>query len=136
MNKFLKISLLLIVCALYMRPTTMYSQAIYGNVGGEIVDINVCPCSFGLMLSILKFPLRVPTNVLYIPFESRLNANYNPFKIGNSVIVQHTGVPVPCLITLPTGCTANAKVLPGVGTVTSYPYAGIGTSLISPWLSI
>lgn len=127
MNKIIFGTLIFVLSIVTATPKITHAQALLGNVGGEIVGIDYCLCSSGLMLKILRAPLLVPTNVLYIPFISRLNANYNPFVVGNEVILQHTNVPVPCMKYSVT-CYADGMA---VGTVTSFPFAGIGTVLYS-----
>ncbi len=113
--------------AITFFPITSLAQAVpvFGNLGGKIIAIEICPESYGLMLTIATKPLFIPVNVLYEPFFSRLNMNFNPFLIGNEVVLQHTAIPVPCLKYSPYQSYTNGMA---VGTITTFPFAGIGTS--------
>ena len=127
MNKliyFLAACFLMSSFPLSLRAQTT-DVSLFGNLGGPIVKIEFCSCSFGLMLTIARKPTMIPVNIFYEPFVSRLNMNYNPFIIGNEVILQHTGVPITCQKYAVSGCYASGTAL---GTVTTFPFAGMGTT--------
>lgn len=94
--------------------------------GGII--LSATPCLNG-PLHLVVFDLRtlVPLPILLQPW-SRLNAYFAPFP-GNAAVGTFLPIPDACVVSVtPTG----AVILPALGSVSAFPLAGMGTSLLPP----
>ncbi len=135
MNKFFAI-ILLCVSSLIV-PIGVHAQIPTGIVtvpfGGTVLSTIPCLCSSSLLVTIEDFRTKLPIGVLYIPFVSRLNRNFNIFIPGNSALGQYYTSPLQCrngiipFLPIEPFCV-NTGIANGI--ITSLPFAGTGSSLL------
>jgi hypothetical protein len=140
-------------------PTSLDSivpSAIQGFGGKVLAPPVPCTCSGSLMISLFDNRTLKPIQVIFIPFLSRLNQNFNFAIPGNNVLgtyftadfigglhrsalknapsvgpltqAQSASNPATCQVGIPLiSCKAVGSP---VGIVTPQPFSGMGTSLI------
>jgi len=120
----MKYKTLILILILLIAPVVSSAQTATVPFGGKIIYGYPCTCSGGWYLSIYDLVTKATIPIVFQFGVSRLNASFNIFTSGVSVLGSYmpgTGV---CLIYAGTGCTT----IPTIGMVTSYPLPGIGTS--------
>lgn len=107
-----------------LMPTISYGQT-STPFGGRIVAMHECFCSGGWMIYVLDLYTNMTVPLLFQFGVSRLNANYNIFTYGVQTLGSYT--PGGSCTLASTSCYTT---IPAMGTITSFPLPGIGTSLI------
>ena len=89
--------------------------------GGPITMVYECTCSGGLYVLLYDYTTMLPLPLLYIAGTSRLNSNFNIFTPTVQILGSYYPVGV---------CSSGSEecgTIPVLGTITSYPFAGVGT---------
>ena len=133
----IKISVALVAIMMILSavsPISVYAQSESGvnKFGGYLIFPLYCTCSGGINLYI--YDNTYPSGLLTLYYQygvSRLNANYNIFTPGVAVIGQFYGQKYSssvsmCQIYVYSTCVQ----VPADGLITTWPFAGIGTSLL------
>jgi hypothetical protein len=120
MNNFKNFFKILILILMFsFLPITTNAQIPFG---GRVLASYECTCSGGWLVYFYDFFTRAPLPIVFQFGISRLNQNFNFFTPGVSVLGTYTPGGICSMGT--SGCFT----VPVVGTITSYPFSGIGTS--------
>jgi hypothetical protein len=113
-----------IVCAVFLFSVTIKPTHAQIPFGGNILWIQECTCSGGLLMYIFDLKTKLPTPIVYQFGISRLNQNFNIFTLGVETLGSYTLGGVCLMVSL------DCAGIPVTGTVTPRPFPGIGTSLV------
>lgn len=102
-------------------PTPITPQ----GFGGTVIGAIPCTANGTLLVGVKDFRTKLPIQVHYIPFVTRLNLNYNIFTSGNGILGQYMPSPMPCLVGVCPFCKPFGTP---IGIITSLPFAGVGSS--------
>lgn len=105
---------------------TDLSTIILTPFGGRITKIVTCNCSGNFLVNIFDFRTFFTIPLIYQPGYSRLNSNYSIFYTLT------LGQYLPggqCLVTVSGSDCEPYRIIP-FGTITPFPFAGVGTSAI------
>lgn len=124
-SRLKKIFLSVLVLVVMSVPLSASAQVPFG--GYTIAIPILCTCSLpNIEFFVFDFVTKSMVPLVYIPGVSRLNSYYNFATPGNSVLGTYTPGAV-CLITV-TGADCEPFPILPIGTVTSFPFSGMGTS--------
>lgn len=94
--------------------------------GGPVLAAIVCSCSANALVTFYDFRTFIPTQIIYQPGFSRVNNWFNLFTPGVMILGQYIPGGI-CMVTV-TGSDCESVGAP-FGTISSYPFAGVGTGL-------
>jgi hypothetical protein len=118
----MKFKILFLSMILIFAPVVSSAQTV--PFGGRITIGFPCTCSGGWYLMVYDLLIKTPVPMVFQFGVSRLNAQYNIFTNGNSLLGSYTPGGT-CLIYSGNSCES----IPVTGTITPPPLPGVGTSL-------
>lgn len=137
--KCIKSSISIILFLIFAIPSSVFAQTetVTGTVqaltlppfGGPIIGVLDCSCSGNVKVDILDLRTGLPISLIFQPGVSRLNSWFNIHTLA----VMTLGTYVyggQCKVYAVVGCNS----VPVIGTITGFPFSGVGTSLIPPAL--
>lgn len=135
--KCIKCIISLILFSTIAIPSSVFAQteAVTGTVqavvlppfGGPILGVVNCTCSGNLLITIFDFRTKLTIPVIFQPGISRLNSWFN-ITTPSIMTLGTYAYGGQCLIYSGTSCSS----VPSVGTITGFPFSGVGTSLVPP----
>lgn len=129
---------LIVVFVLIFSPFISNAQVegtVVRPVGGPILDVFPCTCDPNTFyLLVYDYTTMLPTPLVFIVGESRLNAYYNPWIPFNHILGTYFVNPAPlCYMLIEKKGVEYCKPKVTVGVITPPPFSGIGTTGIPPF---